>query len=201
VNNNDQAALWNTLRDVIEVIERSYPPEKGGGLLMASEMFISYFKRPPHEITLDMMLNSIKLLPLYLSWRRLPLDLIDLMVAEGERLVTATKLIEQKRRKYKQPKRKTLLRLDESDLSRIYVEKRAKKTRRARENARVTRGLGSITDLRPEVQQPRSVDQIAMTSQHRGVDVGDAVLRVDAPPPMNVAENMQTWTDPFHGFE
>jgi hypothetical protein len=128
---NDQASC-NPLADVVAVIERSYPPEKGGGLLMAAEMFTNYFKRPQHEITMDMMNESTKLLPLFLSSRRLPLDLIDLVVAEAVRLVKAAKLIERKRKTYKQPKRRMFLQLDDCDLSMIYQQRKAKKAQSTR---------------------------------------------------------------------
>ena len=57
------------------------------GLLMAAEMIVSYFGQPTHEITIVAMKERQRHFPLFLSWRRLPFELINKIVAEVECLL------------------------------------------------------------------------------------------------------------------
>jgi hypothetical protein len=75
-----------TLQDVVSKLEETFSTEDRG-LLIAAEMLVSYFKMPAHEITVASVREGLRYFPLYLSWRGLPLDLIDNIIAEVGRLI------------------------------------------------------------------------------------------------------------------
>lgn len=75
-----------SLQDVISKLEGTHSIEHRG-LLMAAEMIVRYLKLPPHEITIALMKERQRNFPLFLSWRGLPLDLIDRVVEEVDRLI------------------------------------------------------------------------------------------------------------------
>ena len=81
-----------SLEDVLSELKNSYPAEYHEVRFVA-EKIVSYFNRPPHEITIRSIKEALKLFPLYLSFERLPLHLIEILLKDADQLICAAEAI------------------------------------------------------------------------------------------------------------
>jgi len=76
----------NSLQDVIVAIKSDGSAEDSK-LLHVANMIVGYCNQPAHEITLRELRQNMRYFPLYLSFRRVPLGEVDLIVELADLLL------------------------------------------------------------------------------------------------------------------
>src|SRR5579872_921924 len=84
-----------SLQDVLSELMKSDPPEYHE-VRHVAEKIVHYFRRPAHEITIPSIMGGLRLFSLYLSFERLPLYLIDIVLKDADRVASATETIQNK---------------------------------------------------------------------------------------------------------
>lgn len=97
------------LQDVLSELMRNNPSEYHEISLVANKI-VHYFRRPAHEITVTSIKEGLRFFPLYLSFERLPLYLIEILLKDAHLLVSAAEVIQstlsaQKRSDYREKSR------------------------------------------------------------------------------------------------
>ena len=87
-----------TVQDVINHLTVLKQREHDDGLLTIAALVISYFKRPGNEIRLSALKKRRRYLPLYLSYLRVPLEHVDAISGEVDKLIRVGDGLEHKRR-------------------------------------------------------------------------------------------------------
>jgi hypothetical protein len=55
-----------------------------------AEKLVSYFKQPAHEITITSIKESLRFFPLYLSYERLRMCVVEILLSDAKRLLSNT---------------------------------------------------------------------------------------------------------------
>lgn len=76
-----------SLYDVLSVLMTNNPAEYHEVRFVARKL-VAYYKRPPHEIQVASTRYELRFFSLYLSYERLPLYLIEILLRDADRLIS-----------------------------------------------------------------------------------------------------------------
>jgi hypothetical protein len=83
---NEKMPTTNSLQDVISALKSDRSADTSA-LLHVANMIVAYYNRPAHEITIKDMKQGRRYFPLFLSFRRIPLNEVDPIVEHADLLL------------------------------------------------------------------------------------------------------------------
>lgn len=85
-----------SLEDILLELKNSDPSEYHEVRFVA-EKIVDFFKRPANELTPTSIKKRLRFFPLYLSFERLPLNLIEIVLKDAARLMSAAEVVQNAR--------------------------------------------------------------------------------------------------------